>query len=301
MSEARVDRSRRFAMIPEELLCDPDIPAGAVRVFGVLHRFGKTPDRCFPSMRAVAEMAGCSIATVVRHIDILEAAGWVRRLARRTPNGLKTSNGYELFDVARCVTGDRTSEQGKRKEPPGEADHSLVSSRSITGDNPDHSPVTTTDHSPVIEERESLERESFNERGARANVTSLSDHATETSPHFRRFSEAYPRPVHSNAGTLRAFRHALGHTPSEDIISGAEAYAGWVARTRENERFVDDPAEWLRERRWTTSYDPPRPEDSWMMFGASTMTMDELNDQLETQRRREADELGSVGVGAQPA
>jgi DNA-binding MarR family transcriptional regulator len=64
---------------------------------------------CFPSIRRIAEAAGCCPATVVTALKALEAAGllsWVNRLVRRRthePAGwrwrvFRTSNGYRFVD-----------------------------------------------------------------------------------------------------------------------------------------------------------------------------------------------------------
>jgi AraC-like DNA-binding protein len=83
---------------------------------------------CFPSLKRIAEAAGCTEATVCRCLKMLEAAGlltWVNRLVRVREHGeagwrwrvLRTSNGYAFNDprAGRCVAQEPASASNYKK------------------------------------------------------------------------------------------------------------------------------------------------------------------------------------------
>ena len=55
------------------------------------------PGSCFPSLTAIAERARCSLPTVKRSLNRLEAAGCIVREHRFHDDGGKDSNGYTLI------------------------------------------------------------------------------------------------------------------------------------------------------------------------------------------------------------
>jgi hypothetical protein len=56
---------------------------------------------CFPSHATLARLTGMSRRQVIRAVDTLLKAGLIRVTARRSSQG-KSSNLYEILDVARC-------------------------------------------------------------------------------------------------------------------------------------------------------------------------------------------------------
>lgn len=88
----------RFAQVPLELLGDPHVSDGAVRLWAILS--GAYADystgEAFPSRNTLAGILGVSVRTVVRYVTQLETAGWLEVVRRRTANGDWTSNLYRL-------------------------------------------------------------------------------------------------------------------------------------------------------------------------------------------------------------
>lgn len=88
----------RFAQVPLELLSDPRVCDGAVRLWAILS--GAYADystgEAFPSRNTLADFLGVSVRTVVRYITQLEQSGWVEVTRRRAANGDWTSNLYRL-------------------------------------------------------------------------------------------------------------------------------------------------------------------------------------------------------------
>lgn len=99
----------KFAQVPEELVYDPEITDGAVRVYAVLVRHGTDPSNCFPSYDRIGKLTGKSPRSIPRLILELEEAGWVERQHQRTPQGDLTSNGYHVFS-----SSQRATERGVR-------------------------------------------------------------------------------------------------------------------------------------------------------------------------------------------
>ncbi len=74
---------------------------------------------CFPSLKAIAEAAGCARSTAQKAVEALEAAGllsWVNRLKRVAEHGptgwivrvVRTSNGYRFRDPRSSNTENRS-------------------------------------------------------------------------------------------------------------------------------------------------------------------------------------------------
>ena len=111
----------RFAMMPEELLYDPEVSPLAKVIYGVLRRHGETPPTCYPSRERIGSLVGVSARSVQRPIVELEAAGWVDRQRRFAPDGRELTTGYavhgSLDDRASERAHDRASERDRGRAP----------------------------------------------------------------------------------------------------------------------------------------------------------------------------------------
>jgi len=88
--------SHAWAQTPEGLLCDPAISDTAVRIFGVLHRYGQGDwTRTYPSHARIAARIGRSPRSIRGWIKELEDAGWVEVIPRIDADG-QHSNAYHL-------------------------------------------------------------------------------------------------------------------------------------------------------------------------------------------------------------
>ena len=70
-------KGKAYAVIPEWILYSSVGPA-AVRVFGVLGRHLGLHEAAWPSRKRIASKIGCSLSTVDRAIDELEAIGAIK-------------------------------------------------------------------------------------------------------------------------------------------------------------------------------------------------------------------------------
>ncbi len=64
-----------FAIIPEWVLDHPDLPHGAVRLYGVLGRYADADGRCWPSRLTLGNRLGCSRDTIDRWVKDLIKMG----------------------------------------------------------------------------------------------------------------------------------------------------------------------------------------------------------------------------------
>ncbi len=231
---AHVQVADRFAMIPEALLYDATLPAEAVRVYGVLLRYGSDPSNCYPSHSRIAEHIGKSARSVPAWIRALELSGWVDRVARwrngdqvvsTRPDDLTgwepTSNGYLVRAAQRGVRAEervplRAEEQGG----------------------------STLESAPI----ESQVNESHGEREP-TRVDAL------LAAQFDEFWNAYPRKT-AKAEARRAWGPAVKAAGGSGVIvSGAERYA---ADQNREPRFTAHAATWLRGERWNDDPLPAR-------------------------------------------
>lgn len=239
MTQPELDPRRKFAMIPEAMLFDPGIPGGAVKVFGVLHRYGSTPDKCFPSLRLVAENAGLNVRTVRRHIALLEANGWLRRVNRLRESGVQDSNAYQLFSQPGGTdTGDRLPGQ---ESPPTRTEMSGGPGQERPGD-PDTG----------VRQKRAIEREPLNENGQTPHATVIDISTREERPPVPTFDDfwaVWPRKV----GKLEA-RKAWDKATKRGvdphvIVAGAKRLA--EDPNRPELQFIKHPSGWLNNERWT--------------------------------------------------
>lgn len=70
---------KHYVNIPLDILCDPDLTASAIRVYGAIRSFGNWKDgtNCFPSRSKIAKRACCSIPVVDVQKKILRKKGYL--------------------------------------------------------------------------------------------------------------------------------------------------------------------------------------------------------------------------------
>jgi len=105
-------RSKDFGKVPQELMHDTEISAGAVRLYAHMHwRYGSNM-RNFESQKSMAAMLGVSTKTIARWLKELEAKNWIV-IVHRKYQGQYTSNFYHVFerqdDCEKWKSSHRTS------------------------------------------------------------------------------------------------------------------------------------------------------------------------------------------------
>lgn len=236
----RVDE--RFAIIPEALLYDADVPAEAVRVYGVLVRHGSDPSNCYPSHARIAERIGKSARSVPAWIRALEDAGWVDRVPRwrrgdevatSRPDGdgwEPTSNGYVVRAVQRGVRAEERGPLPAEEQPP-----------SALGRAP----------------KDSHENDTQEENARAGSLFSDDEVPREPDPpiilndalesQFAEFWKAYPLKVGKGAAR-KAWPAAVRKARDwQRIVAGAERYR---ADPNRSPQFTAHPSTWLNGERW---------------------------------------------------
>lgn len=233
---AHVTTTYRFAPIPEDLLCDPDLSGTDIRVYGVLMRHGLDPASCYPSVARIAEMCNASESTVRRSISALETAGWVEVFGRAKDDGSQTSNAYRLH----------TTPCHQRQAPP------------VIDDSPPLSPVT--------DERESL-NESHRTKTLAVPETQESllpsippgeskkeAREAKLNDEFEAWYSKFPSK-RSKGAARKAYRRARAKVGQDVLLTARDAYAALIRAQGVQSQYVKHPSSWLNQECWDDDYD----------------------------------------------
>jgi hypothetical protein len=92
----KVTADTYFALVPEWLL-DADVSARAIQVFAVLARYADdSGSGAHPSRATLAKRCRCSVKSIDRALDELEAIGSIEVTRRFRKGGEQDSNSYFL-------------------------------------------------------------------------------------------------------------------------------------------------------------------------------------------------------------
>lgn len=98
---ASYGRRAPFVQVPHALLdhTQSGLSPTEVRVWLVLATYANAAGTAWPSLRTIAERAGCCRTTVTTSLDALEAAGWIERQRRRDSTGAARSTLYLIHET----------------------------------------------------------------------------------------------------------------------------------------------------------------------------------------------------------
>lgn len=220
----RVHVEVEFAIVPEWLLTAA-ISAQAVRLYAVLARFANyRTKKAHPSHKQLAETGRCSVATVRRAIEELEALGALETRGRKNELG-QTSNEYVLRVSRPLLAG----EQGG---------------------------LFTDEQGPLLAGEQRNESHSEREE----EPTPLS--ATQTSPHdpdFEQWWTEYPSQRHQGKGAARvAYAKARRREAVDVLLAGARRLAADPNLPVDDPTKIPLPATWLNQERWDDGPLPAR-------------------------------------------
>ncbi|MGD8540395.1 MAG: hypothetical protein PVI66_16910 [Candidatus Aminicenantes bacterium] len=97
--EKNTEKLRGFhSQIPHELLCDPDVPHAAVRLYAVYHKFCKVKDlskkpTTFVGRKTIRKHMGVSEVYIWKLTKLLERKGWVDIEVRKGKSNIITLYG----------------------------------------------------------------------------------------------------------------------------------------------------------------------------------------------------------------
>lgn len=237
---AQVERSYRFAAIPEWVLTHPDLLDSDVRVFGMLDRHDGVA--AFPSVDRLAQLLGRSDDTIRRSVRRLERVGAVQVVERFDDGGRQTSNLYRL---ASDRPFDAAPMRGRSRTAAGDVPRTAAGDEARTG-----------------------------ARGTRARGTRATGKRDTTAPlpglpaaepaadgtlapgsdPFASFWSRYPRKT-GRAEAVRAFGARGCGARLAAVLDGLDRWVAYWQAEQTEERFIPHAATWLRDDRW--SQQPP--------------------------------------------
>jgi len=80
--------------IPEALVCNPNISAGAKLAYGRLARYAGESGDCYPSVKSLAHEIGVKERQAQRYLAELSVNGFIRIVARFKAPNIRDTNGY---------------------------------------------------------------------------------------------------------------------------------------------------------------------------------------------------------------
>lgn len=209
--------SEPFALVPEWLL-DADISDRAVRLFGILHRYGGADGKAFPGRKRLADRLRTSVDSIDRATAELVKVGAVIVQPSFRTDGSQTSNNYWLWPCNPASTS----------EAPG----------------PHASPHPSAPVPPPVGTDAAPKKENQGNENQGTREPSL---ARPDAPGFDAFWSAYPKKVDKGAART-AWPAAARKADPEVIVAGAVRYA--AQRAGQDPGFTKNPATWLRAEAW---------------------------------------------------
>jgi DNA-binding transcriptional ArsR family regulator len=103
---------QKFTRMPKtEVLMEAGVPAYAIGTLCVLSDHANSKSGlCWPSMKRLARILGCSVRTVQRHLHVLKDKGLIEFVERRRNKGRYSSYLYRIVHIV------RTTGHGRRVE-----------------------------------------------------------------------------------------------------------------------------------------------------------------------------------------
>lgn len=236
-----------WTKVPNWLMYNQRVTIHALVVFAALNSFADQDGICWPSHRAVAQRAHCSVTTVKKAINELVAYGVVV-VEHRTVNGEPTANRYTLsLDPPAFAYEDDAARFG------GEVSHRATDPRRQA---PDAGPEVATNKIHIIK----TANEQHSHRPSTGGLGATTSRSHEPSPaiiekEFANRYEGYPRKGQEPA-SYRAFRRARSRgvsceTLTMGLANQLETFADF------EEEYIPFAHNWLLGERWADEDLPP--------------------------------------------
>jgi DNA-binding transcriptional ArsR family regulator len=96
---------QKFTRMPKtEVLMEAGVPAYAIGTLCVLSDHANSKSGlCWPSMKRLARILGCSVRTVQRHLHVLKDKGLIEFVERRRNKGRYSSYLYRVVHIVRTT------------------------------------------------------------------------------------------------------------------------------------------------------------------------------------------------------
>lgn len=225
----------RFSIIPARAVYDSRLSPHALKVLCALGVHSDKSGWCYPSLKKIGALIGCSRQTVSGHISILVRLGYIESRIQKRDDGGQSSNLYRiLMDVGDPETasdltgGDGLEPTGGAGPEPTGGDGQLFDTITSHTNDPINDPYRNTPLSG-----DSADPPSARKKHAPANQE------------FEAFWQAYPRRIAKGAA-IKAFGSALKVATFSEIMDGVRRYA----QTGPVPKYTPHPATWLNQQRW---------------------------------------------------
>lgn len=263
-------------------IMDPALPKSELKLLWELLDHANVEQLAWPSMRTLAMLTGIERGNVVRHLAKVQAAGYIDLIKRGAWYGDSNhySPTYKGADAMkdrrrqRAATGPTPESEGGAVTPDdtpvvtGEdtppvimGDDTLsspVMQPVVTGEVRVSSPVTTKPpNEPAYKAGElvvEVEGSGPARDGAFGAALAAAPSPGKNAEAFSRFIAAYPRR-RNVAKAEPAFDAAVASGVDVGLlVAQAAAYAARCESERTPDRFVAEPANWLRAQRWRDDF-----------------------------------------------
>ena len=205
------------------------VSPGALKTYAVMGAkwANRESNECHPNQRTIAEVVGCSVASVKRYLTELMEAGALDAIPTYRSDGSQQSNVYRL----NMVSSSQVS-------------HALP----LTCDTPPAHECAT--YEQELKNKKLSKEEVLNKHEGKTNIDTLTDDET-----FKEFWEVYR--LHRPPGkqkALKAYRRAVKRDGAEAIRNGLTPWIDYWLAAKTEERFIPWAATFLNDSRYL---DPP--------------------------------------------
>ena len=228
------------------------------------------PDEHTPSLSDLADESGLGLATVKRHLNILEADGWVQRdrpTDEERVRGVRTR--YRLaIGTTPCTAQPEPSDHGSERAVPrltvslgtaqAEPRHGSEWAQSTAQSEP-------STYIPIVSDLKELTTGAADAAGESdgalfpvAGSKSPAEPKRDPAERFSEFYKTYPRKKARARAEAAWIKVVKAGAEPQVVIEAADRFAAWCERTRQDPNFVPDPATWLNDHSWDDEEDPAR-------------------------------------------
>ena len=242
----------RFSIIPARAVYDSRLSPHALKVLCALGVHSDKSGWCYPSLKKIGALIGCSRQTVSGHISILVRLGYIESRIQKRDDGGQSSNLYRiLMDVGDPETmsdltgGDGLEPTGGAGPEPTGGDGQLFDTITSHTNDPINDPYRNMPLSGANIEKVNSFQEKDCAKNAHTDPPSAKKKPSATNHEFDAFWQAYPRRIAKGAA-IKAFNSAMKVATFSEIMDGVRRYA----QSRPDPQFTPHPATWLNQQRW---------------------------------------------------
>ena len=77
-----MSKKYKFGIVNKTVLTDPELSLSAKAVYSILSTYANKQRTCYPSVKTLADVAGCSCSTIDRAVKELKIKNYIKRKGR---------------------------------------------------------------------------------------------------------------------------------------------------------------------------------------------------------------------------